>query len=358
MIIVKEHWIKTILLIVGILILPLLAAHAEDLRYVQRLSGYWKFSVGDNLQWSSPDYDDSDWDELHVPDSWESEGYNDYNGFAWYRKKFSVSRLPNNQQLYLLLGNIDDCDEVYLNGIMIGKSGSFPPYFETSYNIERKYPIPPGLIDPNGYNVVAVRVYDAYLGGGIVNGRIGIYADDDVEFLDLNLTGMWKFQIGNERAWSNRNIDDSDWDEIFVPASWESQGYEDYDGYAWYRKEFDLPRSLSNQKLYISLGKIDDFDVVFINGEEVGEVYDLEKDGDYRRRGYEYNARRVYEIPDDLLSSSRPNVIAVRVYDERLTGGIYQGPIGLMTEDNYDDYRRKHKTGRGFWDYVFDAFGD
>ena len=71
-----------------------------------------------------------------------------------------------------------------------------------------------------------------------------------------------------------------------------------------------------------------------------------------------YSAELVANSSSWLLSSSRPNVIAVRVYDERLTGGIYQGPIGLMTEDNYDDYRRKHKTGRGFWDYVFDAFGD
>jgi len=354
----KDKLIKTTLLIVGILILPLLKLYAEDLRRVASLSGYWKFSVGDNEAWIDPKFDDSNWDEIRVQQNWESQGYDGYNGYAWYRKSFTFSSFPGNQQMYLVLGNIDDCDEVYLNGTLIGKSGSFPPDYSTAYGIERKYPISAHILNPAGNNLLAVRVYDGIQDGGIVGGRLGIFIDEDIDFLNHNLTGHWKFKLGNNREWSSPDFNDNNWAEVNVPASWESQGYADYDGYAWYRKEFRLPSSLANQELYLSLGKIDDYDVVYVNGKLIGEVYDLRKDGDYRHNGYEFNARRVYRIPDNLLSSNGMNIIAVRVYDEQQRGGIYEGPIGLMDEENYRDYMRKHRDSRSFWDYIIDVFSE
>ncbi len=80
------------------------------------------------------------------------------------------------------------------------------------------------------------------------------------------------------------------------------------------------------------------------------------KYGEYKRKGYEYNARRVYKIPGGLLKSNGRNVIAVRVYDSKFRGGIYEGPIGFMTEENYEKYRRKHYGNRTFWDYVIDEY--
>jgi len=354
----KKKIIRAILLVVGILILPLLRIYAEDLRSVTQLRGQWKFSIGDQEEWKLPQYNDSNWDEIYAPERWEREGYDGYNGFAWYRKQFRINRSFQDAQMYLVIDNIDDCDEVYLNGQLIGKSGSFPPYYNTAYGFERKYPIPYDAIEINGMNTIAIRVYDGTQDGGIVGDRLGIYIDEDVEFLNMNLAGIWKFKPGNEREWRLEKFDDRNWDEISVPASWESQGYEDYDGFAWYRKEFRLPSSLDDKELYISLGKIDDHDVVYINGEEIGEVYDLPKDADYRRRGYEYNARRLYRIPKDLLKKYQMNTIAIRVYDEQQRGGIYEGPIGLMDEENYRDYRRKYREGRGFWDFVFDQFSN
>jgi hypothetical protein len=56
----KEQIIKVLLLIIGILILPLLKLHAEDLRSINRLTGYWKFSIGDQQEWAMPGFDDSD----------------------------------------------------------------------------------------------------------------------------------------------------------------------------------------------------------------------------------------------------------------------------------------------------------
>ena len=107
---------------------------------------------------------------------------------------------------------------------------------------------------------------------------------------------------------------------------------------------------------YVSLGKIDDIDDVYLNGKHIGSVYDLRKDGDYRRSGWEYNARRLYKIPAGLLKADAPNVLAVRVYDGQMRGGIFEGPIGIMSAENYKRYRNKYFSTQPFWDSIFDMF--
>ena len=81
-----------------------------------------------------------------------------------------------------------------------------------------------------------------------------------------------------------------------------------YDGYAWYRVKFRVPQNFATGELYLSLGKIDDIDDVYLNGKFIGSVYDLKKDAEYRRSGWEYNARRLYKIPDGLLNRDGLNI--------------------------------------------------
>ena len=102
------------------------------------LEGRWKFSIGDDSLWANPKYDDDGWEGVIAPSSWENEGYHGYNGYAWYRKHFNVRSKYKNQTLNLHLGTIDDVDEVYINGNLIGFSGSFPPHYETPRKNVRK----------------------------------------------------------------------------------------------------------------------------------------------------------------------------------------------------------------------------
>jgi beta-galactosidase/beta-glucuronidase len=81
----------------------------------------------------------------------------------------------------------------------------------------------------------------------------------------VSLSGNWKFSIGDDSRWASPLFDDSDWDQITVPGQWENQGYKDYNGYAWYRLKFNLPQNLTSGELYLSLGKIDDIDDVYLN---------------------------------------------------------------------------------------------
>jgi hypothetical protein len=356
--IMKTRLYKVLAFTVLILMIGI-SSKAEDLRKIVSLSGDWKFSIGDDSKWANPSFDDSGWDEISVPGPWEDQGYKDYNGYAWYRKTFRTDEIPDNSTIYLLLGRIDDADVVYLNGNQIGKSGKFPPDFKTAYDINRKYIIPAGFLKANTDNVICVKVYDSYMEGGITSGPTGIYVDRDFELLDLNLSGKWKFHTGNNRGWRSTEFNDEDWKSIDVPAYWENEGYEDYDGYAWYRFEFSLPQNLDAGALYLSLGKIDDIDDVYLNGEEVGNVYDLRKHNYFNGSGWECNTRRIYKIKDGLIKKDGKNLIAVRVYDGQGLGGIYEGPIGLMSAENYKKYKNKHHdSDRSFWEYMYDqVFG-
>ncbi|MDP4280848.1 MAG: beta galactosidase jelly roll domain-containing protein [Bacteroidota bacterium] len=148
------------------------------------LSGSWKFRTGDNLAWSKPDYSDSSWKEIKPGTIWEYQGYKKYDGFAWYRIRVNIpSAIQKNSaekdSIQFLLGKIDDCDQVFLNGEMIGENGktmydNVPVTDEFTkvpdkWNVSRRYVLP--VNDPrikwNGENVIAVRVFDQAGAGGM-----------------------------------------------------------------------------------------------------------------------------------------------------------------------------------------------
>ena len=53
--------------------------------------------------------------------------------------------------------------------------------------------------------------------------------------------------------------------------------------------------------------------------------------------------RRFYFIPQNLIQWDKDNIVCVRVYDFALTGGIYNGQIGIITRDNYMKYKNRKK---------------
>ena len=317
---------------------------AEDnLVLLKNLTGRWQFSIGINQEWISPKFDDSKWESIHVPSPWEDQGFNGYNGYAFYRKNIEIPSAYKDRMLYLNMGYIDDVDEVYLNGHKIGATGSFPPNYNTAYNAERIYSIPAEDINFDGSNLIAVKVYDSYDQGGIVSGDIGLYGGKTSVNLDLNLQSLWKFQTGDDPRRKESDFDDSGWPEIFVPAKWEDQGYRDYDGYAWYRKKFTYQGN-SDDKMVLLMGKIDDIDQVFINGILVGSTGNFPaKKWDDVSTGGEWTAFRGYYIPDGFLKKNQTYVIAVRVLDTGGDGGIYEGPVGIISQTKYIEYWRKIK---------------
>lgn len=309
----------------------------SKLNLVVDLSGEWKFSIGDEIDWKSTSFDDKNWESISVPSSWEDQGFYCYDGFAWYRKEFNFSINNTDNNFYLVLGYVDDVDQTYLNGHLLGVSGGFPPAYRTAYNAFRKYYIPKEYLNLDGKNLLSVRVFDAELDGGILSGKVGIITFNNFTDPDINLEGVWKFNLGDDQLWSNKEFDDTEWDNLMVPAHWEIQGYPDYDGFAWYRKSFNLPSKLKSENFLLLLGQVDDIDEVYFNGTLIGStgMWNFDKTPASFNERNEWQQKRVYSIPAKLLDKNGNNVIAVRIYDGFKDGGIYSGPIGLITQNNY-----------------------
>jgi len=172
-----------LLLILGLLLAPTAPAAAmpddgDEWRRVVDLRGTWKFQLGDDIDWAEPKLSDKDWETIFVPARWEEEGYWGYDGYAWYRIRFPISKGvqddPGFQQyrsLRLLLGKIDDVDQTWFNGRVVGQTGAFPDAFETAWRTQRAYILPEDLIRWGADNVLAIRQDNDDLFGFIVTER-------------------------------------------------------------------------------------------------------------------------------------------------------------------------------------------
>jgi len=340
-----------------VLIVMLLFAAAPSLsqnwKMLFDLGGEWKFEIGDDMHRADRNFDDHAWETIHAPAPWEDEGYPGYDGYAWYRKHFSSSPDWSSKSLSLQLGNIDDVDEVYLNGRLVGSTGGFPPNYSTAYDVYRLYVISPDDLDPSGDNVVAVRVYDNELSGGIIRGKLGVFEDLEGLIADFGFGKNWKFKIGDDASWKDPAFDDAHWKTITVPAFWERQGYPDYDGFAWYRIRFTVPSSYQDEKLILLAGKIDDFDETYLNGVLLGKTGNMATRQSDIPGSDAYSRLRAYFIPSSTLRFGGENVLAIRVYDGFKDGGIYSGPIGLVTRDKYLKWEHRQEKPRTIFDWLF-----
>lgn len=309
---------------------------SEKEKLVLDLSGRWKFNLGDDINWKEAKFDDSEWEKINVPSSWENQGFHGYDGYAWYRTSFKLKTSEAEKDLYLILGYVDDVDQTFINGNLIGIAGGFPPYYRTAYNAFRKYYIPKEFLNKDGDNIIAVRIYDDELDGGIMSGRIGLYAYEGGFEPDVNLSGIWDFKTGDDSSFLKNDKLHSNI-KLMVPAHWDVQGYQDYDGFGWYKKTFHLPKKFDGESMILLLGKIDDLDQTFVNGLLVGStgLWNFENIPTEFNKNEEYRLNRVYSVPQKLLKFGETNTVVVRVYDGFRNGGIYDGPIGLITQENY-----------------------
>ncbi|WEK33941.1 MAG: putative Ig domain-containing protein [Candidatus Pseudobacter hemicellulosilyticus] len=154
-----------------------------------------KMKTGDNPEWKDRHFNDKDWTSILLGRDWDSQGFAQYNGFGFYRMHFSLPSAMLQQSywkdsLLFYMGKIDDADEVYLNGKLIGKTGSFPADqggYATAYSVERIYKVaandPALLWDAD--NVIAVKVYDGDGNGGMYEGSPYIRMKDLTDVLAI-----------------------------------------------------------------------------------------------------------------------------------------------------------------------------
>src|SRR5438552_19012879 len=89
--------------------------------------------------------------------------------------------------------------------------------------------------------------------------------------VSCSLAGRWQFQTDPDGALTLESA--SFESEIPVPLPWQaaSPKVQQYSGYAWYRRSFDLGADWLGGELTLRFGAVDYWCQVFVNGQLVGE---------------------------------------------------------------------------------------
>ncbi len=138
--------------------------------------------------WKNPDFKVSDWETVKVPYRLAS----DLDGAVWFRYTVDIPAAWSGRELVLSLGAIDDCDETYFEGEKVGATGSDIP---NHWSVNRNYRIPARLVK-TGASVIAVRVIDMYLDGGMMGPAERLYLHPVNEAANkISLAGEWKTKL-------------------------------------------------------------------------------------------------------------------------------------------------------------------
>lgn len=110
-----------------------------------------------------------------------------------------------------------------------------------------------------------------------------------------------------------------EWKQMELPAYWESRGL-NFDGIVWFQKEVEIPAEWAGKEVVLSLGMVDDDDVTYYNGKEIG-------------RSSGCSTPRHYKIPAASVKAGK-GIITVRAIDYGGEGGIHGDAQNLFIEAN------------------------
>lgn len=123
---------------------------------VLTLGSYWPFRAGDSLQWASPSYDDSGWEEVSTYLGPSELPFLDWEGIGWFRFRLKVDSTLVNYPLALMLSPHNGASEIYLDGELIYRLGEVSVFAEDykPYRDRRPRPI---VLPDTGVHLLAVR---------------------------------------------------------------------------------------------------------------------------------------------------------------------------------------------------------
>lgn len=132
---------------------------------------------------------------------------------------------------------------------------------------------------------------------------MGFFAIEDSPRTVENFNFGWRFYKGSVENGQAVDFDDSQWEAATVPHGLEilpenASGCRNYQGEAWYRKQFSIDRAKGDEKLFIYFEAVMGKSKVWVNGELVSEFYG----------GYLPFAA---DITDVVRYDGEPNIVAV-----------------------------------------------
>ena len=313
------------------------------------LDGEWFVAKGDRREESAPPEQSSVWRSVSLPVDLQKNipDWAGRQGRFWYRKRFKWNY--QNSHVYLKIACISGENRLWINGKLVGVTNS-----ETDVNavamIPRNYPVPLEALRKGSNEILICVDYetDAALG---LNGSTGnilfpfefhLFSGDreEKELADLDLTGKegWRIQkvSGPSEAWQmEKSV------SLEIPCTVQSRLPEWGGKAGWFRivREIQLPAfSASGTAPALLIGAVDDEDIVFVNGVEIGRTTRKTNPADY------WKAMRRYPIPPGLLKNGI-NRIEILLHDFNGIGSI-AAPVKLLFRS--EEQKRKEFLRNGY----------
>ncbi len=144
--------------------------------------------------------------------------------------------------------------------------------------------------------------------------------------------------FGRHKRWFDPATDMRHWRPMELPMPSVAEAL-NYMGSFWFRRDIELPPAWVGKKLMLNLGAIDDGDVTWVNGHEVGRtLYDV-RDG--------WRTPRHYAVPADLVTAARVTIV-MQAVNHVFTLGV-QGTAKDMSLSLADDAAAAPVSLAGTW---------
>jgi len=204
---------------------------------IEKLQGAVDESPEVVARWKNADFDDASWLTMPLPTIWEQQALGDVDGFVWFRKTFTLTADQAGKPAVLSLGAIDDNDQTYVNGKLVGSTNS--------YSAKRVYNVDAGILK-EGKNVIAIRVQDTGGGGGVNGNPNELHLS--LSNAAFPLTGTWSYRV--ESLIKSNGVGPNSYPTLLFNAMLNPLLNCAITGVIWYQGESNAGRSYQYRKAF------------------------------------------------------------------------------------------------------------
>lgn len=138
-----------------LLLMPLTAIHAS-VKYT--INEAWQFSRGDDPRKLQRGYDDSEWESVNLPHTWNAKDADDdepgyYRGVGWYRKSLFIDSNTIGKTTSIFFDGANQVTELYVNWKFVGSHRG--GYTRFAFDIT-------DFITPGSTNLIAIKVDNSH----------------------------------------------------------------------------------------------------------------------------------------------------------------------------------------------------
>jgi diguanylate cyclase (GGDEF)-like protein len=161
----------------------------------------------------------------------------------------------------------------------------------------------------------------------------------------VDISGQWKYRVGDNAAWASPSYDDSAWPHILVPQNWGKSKLPSDVDYLWYRLNVKIDRTAVDQKylhrLSVYIGHVMSAYEIYVNGHQLGGL------GSPDDHLPECQHQTNYQIPYYVIDGTDELVIALRVWRKPF---LFSGGLGGANHGRYLLATSEQLYLETFWD--------